>query len=199
MLKIVLGCENAEKYLTPDEYKKYRGSCKYSFKSLKERSWFRSDFAKRVIEEIDGAKVIADFAVESIEYNTGYSVDDLSGGAKTLITMYNCRKYIFSATMGENCIDFLEEIAADYEKEGEDLIIVSNWLMDFNFKYIDKVYFINWNKTCYNQEQIDDDIFPLWYEEEKEGVEYDDTPTKDQIEAMNRILKSIGVTVDESK
>lgn len=197
MLKIALGSEYVEKWLSSEELKRYRGSCKSYYKSLKKPEWFRNDFARRVIREIDRAEIILDYAVRLIEYDNGYSVDSLSGGAKTLISMYNARNYIFLAQMGENCIDFLEEIAADYEKEGKDLIIVSNWLMDFNFKYIKEVYFINWDKTCYNQDEINDDIFPLWYQQERAGRDEDDnTPTQDEIDAMDRLLKSLGIEVE---
>ncbi len=46
------------------------------------------------------------------------------------------RDNVYLATMGDNCCDFLERIALDYEKEGKDLIVVANYLHKFQFNYI---------------------------------------------------------------
>ena len=200
MLRIALGSEHVKDLLAPDELKRYKDLNKSVFAEYKKREWFRNNFVTRVLKEIDRVEMETDFGVKSLEFNETFSVNDLSGGAQTLILMYSYRKYIYLAQMGENCIDFLEEIAADYEREGKDLTIVSNWLMDFNFKHIDKVYFINWDKTCYNQDQIDDDIFPLWYRQERENEnEEDDGPTQDEINAMQKLLESLGINIDNSE
>lgn len=197
MLKIALGSEYIEKFLTPEELNRYKDVNKSIFDNCKRKEWFRSNFAERVLREIDHVEMETDFGVSSLEFDEHFSVNDLSGGAQTLLLMYAHREYIYLAQMGENCIDFLEEIAADYEKEGKDLVIVSNWLMDFNFKYIDKVYFINWDRTCYNQDEIDDDIFPLWYAQERgdDNEVDDDEPSEEEIESTRRKLEAAGIHV----
>lgn len=184
MLRIALGSEHAKELLTPDEFKRYKSANDNTFDFLKKEDWFTTDFARRVLKEIDRVEMEGPFSVKSLELDEHYNVNDLSGGAHTLFLMNCYRNFIYLAQMGENCIDFLEEIAADYEREGKDLTIVSNWLMDFNFKHIDKVYFINWNKTCYNQDQIDDDIFPLWYRQERDGLDKDEDEYDEETERL---------------
>lgn len=109
---------------------------------------------KKIIHEIDDARVELGFSVRSNKTGAGYSVDTLSTGAKTLILMYELRDRIFLASMGDNCTDLLEEIAADYEKEGRDLIIVANYMHKFNFRHITSIEYINWGIVCHSWNDI---------------------------------------------
>ena len=166
MLKIILGVENVDKYIKnkrkfinfPNEY----------FNQYKEPEWFRDEFSKRLIKEIDKATIIADFAVQSDINGTGFSVNDLAGGTKTLMLMYNCPNNIVLAKMGDNCTKFVEWIASEFEKQGRDLIIVSNIIHQYDFKYIDKIHFINYNITCTSWQDVMDNVYMRWYNDREE-------------------------------
>lgn len=134
------------------------------FNRVKEASWFEDDFVKEIISSIDNADVVVDEAIKSRKTGTGYSVDKLSGGAKALILMYELEDKIVLATMGDNCIEFVERIAAKYEKEGKELTIVSNYLHKFKFKYIKEIRYLNWDIICKSTDDIESLVEDKWYE-----------------------------------
>lgn len=134
------------------------------FNRIHKPEWFRDNFVQEIISEIDNADVIADLALRNRRTNTGYSVDKLSGGAKALILMYELENKIVLATMGDNCIEFVERIAAKYEKEGKELTIVSNYLHKFKFKYIKEIRYLNWDIICKSTDDIDSLVEDKWYE-----------------------------------
>ena len=171
MLKIIMGSERVKEF-TDQKFIEFPNSY---FNYTKKASWFKDKLVKEIIEQIDRATVELDFAVKSLDYNTGYSVDTISGGSKALILIHKIRDKIFLATMGDNCTDFLEKIALDYEKEGKDLLIVENYLHRFKFNYIKDIYYVNWGITCHNEIDIAYKISPLWTQQEREDMEpYDD-------------------------
>ena len=69
------------------------------------------------------------------------------------------RDRVFLATMGDNGCDLLEKIALDYEKEGKDLIVVSDYLHKFNFKYVKEIEYINYGVICHNWNEIYDKVY----------------------------------------
>ena len=133
MLKIVMGSENFDKYIKDKKFIEFPNAY---FNTLKRSEWFKDQFVQEVIRDIDKAYVESGYAVHSIEYDEGYSVNDLSGGSKFLILAHTLRDNIYLATMGDNCTDFLERIALDYEKQGRDLIVVANYIHIFKFNFI---------------------------------------------------------------
>ena len=167
MLKIIMGSENFDRYIKGRKFIEFPNDY---FNTLKKSVWFRDSFVKEIIKDIDKAYVESGYAVHSIEYDEGYSVNDLSGGAKFLILAYMLRDNIYLATMGDNCTDFLERISLEYEKEGKDLIIVSNYLHKFNFNFIKDIEYMNWNITCHNWDDIEYKIYDRWIDQEREEI-----------------------------
>lgn len=164
MLKIIMGVEQVDKYIDTSKFVEFPN---YFFNDNKKKEWFSTDFAKRLISEIDRSSIIADFAVFSNVTNTGYSVNDLSGGSKCLMLIYNEPDYIYRLVMGDNCVEFLEEAAKKYEEQGKDLILVSNKIYYFKFKHIDEVHFVNWNITCRSNKEISSNVWNLWFKQER--------------------------------
>lgn len=172
MLKIIMGSERAHEFIDIKDFQEFPG---VYFNDRKRVEWFEDEFVREIIEKADNAYVELGFSVRSIEYGTGYSVNDLSGSAKFLISAYEVRNKIFLATMGDNCTDLLERIALDYEKEGKDLIIVANYLHRFDFKYIKDIHYVNWDITCHSWDDIFKNIYDRWIEQDKDNtLIYDD-------------------------
>lgn len=171
MLKIVMGSENFDKYIKDKKFIEFPNAY---FNTLKRSEWFKDQFVQEVIRDIDKAYVESGYAVHSIEYDEGYSVNDLSGGSKFLILAHTLRDNIYLATMGDNCTDFLERIALDYEKQGRDLIVVANYIHIFKFNFIKDIEYINWNIVCHNWNDIEYKIYDKWIAQEREEFEDED-------------------------
>lgn len=186
MLKIIMGSEQVHKY-TDKRLIEFPGNY---FNEMKKQDWFEDKFVQKIIKEIDKAYIELGFSVRSIEYGDGYSVNDLSGGAKTLILMHKLRNKMFLAMMGDNCTDLLEQIAISYEKTGQDLIIVENYLHQFKFNYIDSIHYINWGITCKSLSDINNLVKRKWYKQEDEN-KTDDEPTEAEIEQMNDTIDKL--------
>ena len=96
------------------------------FQFHKKPEWFTTDFAKRVISEIDKAEVLFEEALKD-RFGHGISTMQLSTGTKSLLCLYNEHNRVFNGTMmGNNCIPFLMEIAREHDIE-----IMLEHFMDF--------------------------------------------------------------------
>ena len=128
------------------------------------------------------------YAVKSLDYNEGYSVDDISGGSKTLILVYKMPDKVILTKMGDNCTDLLEQIALKYAEQGKDLLVASDYLHMYNFKYIDAIEYMNWGIVCHSKSEIDEQIRHRWYEQEgvyeREKAWANEEPTDDEIRRM---------------
>jgi len=83
------------------------------FKNTYEESWLLSDFAKKVIREIDHSEVMGGKAIDSPVLGVIPPVQ-LSGGTKTLLLIYNVPTEVFNAsTCGDNCAKFILEMAEE--------------------------------------------------------------------------------------
>lgn len=180
MLKIIMGSERVSEF-TDKRFVEFPG--RY-FNTKKKPNWFSDEFVKDIINSIDYAEVVNGYAIKPLDGDEGYSVNDLSGGAKTLILIYESigSNDTFLATMGDNCTDFLEQIAIKYEQAGKDLIIVENYMHQFNFKYVKEILYLNWNIICKSLDDINDTIYPLWEAQEREGLDehYSNEVTEDE-------------------
>ncbi len=167
MLKIIMGTETVDQF-KPDGYRFYLTTGDV-FDAWKQASWFEEDFVKRVIRGIDKAEVELGFSVRSLETGEGFSVNDLSGGAKYLILLYILRDkpILVKTTMGENCVPYLEELVALYESEGRDLIMVTNYFYDWDYSKLKSVYYVNWDLTCYDAEEANKKAFQHWWNYER--------------------------------
>ena len=162
MLKIILNSLDCERYI---ENKKLVESINAHFDRVKKQEWFKEDIVKEIIREIDNAHVEVGFSVVNDRTGAGYSVNDLSGGAKFLILTHCVRDKVFLATMGDNGCDLLEKIALDYESEGKDLIIVSDYIHRFNFKYVKEIEYLNYGVRCKNWNDIYNNVYKRFVED----------------------------------
>jgi hypothetical protein len=167
MLKIIMGTETVDQF-KPDGYRFYLTTGDV-FDAWKQASWFEEDFVKRVIRGIDKAEVELGFSVRSLETGEGFSVNDLSGGAKYLILLYILRDkpILVKTTMGENCVPYLEELVALYESEGRDLIMVTNYFYWWNYDKLKSIYYVNWNLTCNSNKEARETAFQHWWNYER--------------------------------
>lgn len=173
MLKILIDSTEYDKYLKGKRFVEFPNS---HFDRMKQQEWFSDELVKEIIQHIDNASIEVGFSVVNNITNMGYSVDNLSGGSKFLILAYKLRDRIFLATMGDNCTDLLEKIALEYEKDGKDLIIVSNYLHKINFKYIKEVEYINWNIKCHSWSDICKEIYPKFLKHfENKRIEWENS------------------------
>jgi hypothetical protein len=102
-----------------------------------EDSWLLSDFAKRVVKEVDKSEIIGPHLIES-QVLGPIPPATLSGGAKALLTIYNLHdKWKYSSLMlGDNCTKFLLEIAGD-----KDVTVVLEHPIRLPKDMTDTVYF----------------------------------------------------------
>lgn len=156
MLKIILNSLSCKQYLGD---KRFVESINAHFNRVKKQEWFDDEIVREIIQKIDNAHVELGFSVVNDKTGAGYSVNDLSGGAKFLILTHCIRDRVFLATMGDNGCDLLEKIALDYEHEGKDLVIVSNYIHKFNFKYIKKIEYVNYGIVCSSWDDIYDNVY----------------------------------------
>lgn len=183
MLKIIMGTENVDKYLPTGL--KFVLTTNERFNSVKKAKWFEDDFVKKVIRDIDKAEVELGFAVRSLETGDGYSVNDLSGGAKYLILMYELRNsgLVFRTTMGGNCTDLMEQLVKIYEQEGKDLYMVTNYFYDWNYDNIKEVYYVNWDVAVHNKSEAYNKAFEPWFEyEQAHKIDWIDDDEEDEEE-----------------
>lgn len=192
MLKIVMGSEFASTFIPDRKFIEFPNSY---FNELKESRWFKDPLVQEIIRDIDKAYVESGFAVHSIDYDEGYSVNDIAGGSKFLILLHMLRDNVYLATMGDNCTDFVERIAVEYEKENKDLIIVANYMHRYKFNYIDSIEYVNWGIVCHSTSDIDSKIFDRWLEQEHRDREeideedFSDLEGSQMLAIMDKVMK----------
>lgn len=156
MLRIILNSLESEQYLNN---KKLVESINAHFNRVKKQEWFNDELVKEIIQKIDNAHVEIGFSVVNDRTGAGYSVNDLSSCAKFLILTHCIRDKVFLATMGDNGCDLLEKIALDYERENKDLVVVSNYIHKFNFRYIKEIEYVNYGVICKSWDDIYDNVY----------------------------------------
>lgn len=124
-LNIILGRENTDIdkiWLDSDSY----------FTDYKRPEWFETDFARRVIKEVDQVEVLFEEALKN-RFGRGISTEQLSSGVKTLLLMkFNPGPIYYGSMMGDNCVPFLMEIVRERE---EDTPLLLEHFMDFPYEY----------------------------------------------------------------
>ena len=167
MLKIILDTfgDTAKKYLREHKKNLVLDVDGY-FRIKKKMQWFNEHdpLIDGILRDIDQAEY-RDYGLKSLRGDFGYSVDDISGGAKFLILTYKRPQEMFLCTMGGNCTNYLEQIAKIYEKNGMDLVVISDTLHRFKLKYIDSIEYLNYNRVVHTEDEIDEDIASLWLDE----------------------------------
>jgi len=96
------------------------------FKNTYEDEWITDDLSRKMILDVDRSKVIGPHVIESPVLG-GISPRELSGGVKTLISIYKVPERIFNASAcGDNCAKWLLKIG-----EMMDVTVNLRHLMDF--------------------------------------------------------------------
>lgn len=96
------------------------------FKNTYEDEWITDELSRQMILDVDKSKVIGPRVIDSPVLG-GISPRELSGGVKTLISIYKVPERIFNASAcGDNCAKWLLRIG-----EREDVTINLRHLMDF--------------------------------------------------------------------
>ncbi len=124
------------------EYDKYKGypasgyvsDVKGIFDDEREPEWFKDDFVKKIIQDIDKSVVrtISDdgFVTLTNDILGELSVNQLSSGCKALILLYKTDFKINGDRMGDNCVPLLLEIAVK-----KDIYISLHHIMQFPEKF----------------------------------------------------------------
>lgn len=90
--------------------------------------WLYDEFARKMIKDVDKAKVLSGQAVDSKALGV-IPATKISGGLKTLLLIYNQPEKIFNAsTCGDNCAKWILKIADRLKK---DITINLRHIMDF--------------------------------------------------------------------
>lgn len=117
MLKIYYGDMSEAIYDTSDY-----------FDVVYEDDWITSDFARRIIKDIDNSEVLGENCIQSPVLGQ-IPPTSIAGGTKTLLLMYNETDNVFNAsTCGDNCAKWILHIA-----KKRDLTINLRHFMHFGF------------------------------------------------------------------
>jgi hypothetical protein len=96
------------------------------FKNTYEDDWITDDLSREMILDVDRSRVVGPHVIESPVLG-GISPRELSGGVKTLISIYKVPERVFNASAcGDNCAKWLLKIG-----DMEDVTINLRHLMDF--------------------------------------------------------------------
>ena len=99
-----------------------------------DKNWVMTDFAKKVIEDIDASKVLGPDMIENEVFGT-FGSNDLSSGVKTLLLIKNFPNRIFNiSNCGDNCSKYILELA-----QSRDIKVTLHHAMDFGNDFCLKV------------------------------------------------------------
>lgn len=104
------------------------------FDVVYEDSWITSDFARKIIKDIDKSEVLGPNCIQSKVLGQ-IPPTSIAGGTKTLLLIYNEPENVFNAsTCGDNCAKWILEMARD-----RDVTINLRHFMHFGFKVGEKL------------------------------------------------------------
>ncbi|MCD8217097.1 MAG: DUF4869 domain-containing protein [Clostridiales bacterium] len=96
------------------------------FKNTCTDDWIMDELSRKMIQDVDKSTVVGPRVIDSPVLG-GISPRELSGGVKTLISIYKVPDKIFNASAcGDNCAKWILKIA-----ETQDITINLRHLMDF--------------------------------------------------------------------
>ena len=117
------------------------------FDNTYDEEWLISDIAKEIIKDIDKSEVLGENCIASPILGL-ISPKDISGGAKTLILIYNNPDLIINASAcGDNCAKWLLKIA-----ENKDIYI--RLLHNMNFGKEFEINVINTNQIVHSMPEL---------------------------------------------
>lgn len=123
MLRIFFGSHKDEIYNTEVYYQ-----------NQYDKAWITSEFAKKIIADVDDSEVIGTDMIRNDIFGT-FNSTELSTGVKTLLLIYNQPKQIFNiSNCGDNCAKYILEIAEDI-----DIKVCLHHAMNFGDEFAVKV------------------------------------------------------------
>ena len=118
------------------------------FKNSYSDDWITDELSKAMIRDVDKSVVLGPRVIESPVLG-GISPRELSGGVKTLISIYKVPERVFNASAcGDNCAKWLLKIG-----DLKDVTINLRHLMDFGEEPF-KVHIVNTNQTVYSMDEL---------------------------------------------
>ena len=118
------------------------------FKNTYTDEWITDELSKEMIRDVDRSIVIGPRVIDSPVLG-GISPRELSGGVKTLMTIYNVPEKIFNASAcGDNCAKWILKIG-----EMQDVTINLRHLMDFGEEeFVIKI--LNTDQIVHNMREL---------------------------------------------
>lgn len=117
------------------------------FKVNYDPEWFKDPFVQKIIKDVDKSEYVDGLIINSPVLGP-IPPERLSGGAQTLIMIYEKPELIFDATScGENCAKLLHEIGML-----KDVTVNLNYLMKFNDVESLEVYIENEKRVVTDME-----------------------------------------------
>lgn len=177
MLTIILGSKDSEKFLKDSKYVDYNDGL---FDDMYKKEWFNNKFVQEVLEKIDKIDIEKSNGVSFVNKRTGnmHSHKELSTGTKTLILMYKYPNVVFQARFGDNCNEFVEELAVK-----NNITIKADYFHSFRFRHITEINYINYGIIARNAKDLQK-IYVQFIEDNRLKNELDTDATED-----NRPLK----------
>lgn len=118
------------------------------FKNTYTDEWITNPLSREMIRDVDRSEVIGPRVIDSPVLG-GISPRELSGGVKTLISIYKRPDRIFNASAcGDNCAKWILKIG-----ETQDIIINLRHLMDFGDGSF-SVRILNTDQIVHNMEEL---------------------------------------------
>lgn len=123
-------------------------------------SWFEDPFIIEILDKVDNIDIIIGAALHNRETGDTHAPEKLSTGCKNVILIYKFPNILFQSKMGDNCIEFVERIAAK-----RDVVIVSDYLSTIRFKYIQEVKYLNYGIVCKDCLEILEKVSTLFFKD----------------------------------
>ena len=118
------------------------------FKNTYTDEWITDELSKKMIKDVDRAKVIGPRIIDSPVLG-GITPRELSGGVKTLIAIYKVPGKIFNASAcGDNCAKWILKIG-----EMQDITINLRHLMEFGDEAFE-VKILNTGQIVHNMDEL---------------------------------------------
>lgn len=119
------------------------------FKNVYEAEWITSEFARKIIEDVDKSEVLGSECINSPILGQ-IPPERLSGGTKTLLLMLNEPERIFNAsTCGDNCAKWILEIAKQ-----QDLTINLRHMMSFGIDTFFEIHIKNGGEIVHSMKEL---------------------------------------------
>lgn len=118
------------------------------FKNTYTDDWITDELSRKMIQDVDRSKVLGPRVIDSPVLG-GISPRELSGGVKTLISIYKAPGKIFNASAcGDNCAKWILKIG-----EMQDVTINLRHLMDFG-EAVFEAKILNTGQTVHNMDEL---------------------------------------------